>query len=701
MAEKIASLYAEIGADTSGLEAGLAASKNEITDLQSALLGLTTSVNGLTDKMSAGGEETKKSTNAWTEFNSAISVVKQGAEMVKGAFDATIGATLEYADQVRGLSQSFSITAEEASKLIQVGDDLGISADTLKTAFRGMAQQGIAPSLESLKALGAQYQAIQDPAERAQFALKNFGRAGLELSPILLATSQAIDASAKSAEQAGQVMGGKAVADARAYEVAVDSLQDKVQGLTYKISSGLIPALNHVLGTINETSDNSLLLADAYRQGAVSIDYVNSKLTGYHHTAQLTADDIDYINQKLYLNQDAFDRAIPAVTSYSGAVQSAAAVNADAARWMGVASEALDKQATDAMHARDAQTELAAGLGGQIGQASQDYADTQAGLADDIAKTTAELDKYQKLQGQTVTVTKDATASQLDLTNAQFDAESAAIKVADAQKKLNENTDPEKARQLQGALLDAQVAAEGAAGKVEKLNGAMGSSNTVTLDYSGKIGDLQKNLGDLQAKADEAQAHMHELTNEFIFQQASAGLDAGAALDLARNLGLIDEQTYTTSKALDDLKDKYDKNKDGAIDAAEAADGYTGSVSNLAGVIAQLQDKHITVTVTTIQEQIAQNGVAASGTSGQVPGTNPDGTRKDFATGVSDFVVPQGYPSDSFRIGLSSGERVSVMPPGQEAPSSVQGGNTFIFNPSSELDVEAIAHRVAAIIGAY
>jgi hypothetical protein len=35
--------------------------------------------------------------------------------------------------------------------------------------------------------------------------------------------------------------------------------------------------------------------------------------------------------------------------------------------------------------------------------------------------------------------------------------------------------------------------------------------------------------------------------------------------------------------------------------------------------------------------------------------------------GGGSFTVPQGYPNDSFRVGLSSGENVTVSTPGQQA----------------------------------
>ena len=50
---------------------------------------------------------------------------------------------------------------------------------------------------------------------------------------------------------------------------------------------------------------------------------------------------------------------------------------------------------------------------------------------------------------------------------------------------------------------------------------------------------------------------------------------------------------------------------------------------------------------------------AAGGGSGGGTGGTP--TKGGYATG-GDFIVPSGYPNDSYGIGVSSGERVTISP---------------------------------------
>lgn len=242
MAEKIASLYAEIGADTSGLDAGLDKVKESV-----------------------GGAKF-----SFTELSSAIGLAKQGAEIAGQVFNATAGEAVSYAAEVRGLSQAFGLSAEESSKLIQVADDLKVSTGTLQTAFREMAKNGIAPSVDSIKRLAAQYQAIDDPAQRAQFALENFGRAGLEMTPLLLQSASAIDELTASAEQAGLVLSQDAVDAAREYEIQMDSLQDSIKGTQIAIGNGLLPTVNQSIGNWNSFTEAGHLAQRALDEGKIS-----------------------------------------------------------------------------------------------------------------------------------------------------------------------------------------------------------------------------------------------------------------------------------------------------------------------------------------------------------------------------------------------------------------------------------------------
>ena len=75
------------------------------------------------------------------------------------------------------------------------------------------------------------------------------------------------------------------------------------------------------------------------------------------------------------------------------------------------------------------------------------------------------------------------------------------------------------------------------------------------------------------------------LTEQLIFNKAAAGLSADAALQLGIDMGLVDTRVLALNESLPLLKEKYDTNHDGAISAAEAANGYSAAVQALTDAI--------------------------------------------------------------------------------------------------------------------
>ena len=165
---------------------------------------------------------------------------------------------------------------------------------------------------------------------------------------------------------------------------------------------------------------------------------------------------------------------------------------------------AIDDEAAATQASKVAHELLADALRGTLGKATDGYLEQTKDTAVRTAELTLEIQKYQRMQGQTVTVVKEATATSADLDLAQYNATVSALKLAEAQQTLSENTDPDNQFELEGALLRARVAAENATEKVTALGGEMGSSTTYTLNYKTKIGELNAELEGLKAKADSA-----------------------------------------------------------------------------------------------------------------------------------------------------------------------------------------------------
>lgn len=171
------------------------------------------------------------------------------------------------------------------------------------------------------------------------------------------------------------------------------------------------------------------------------------------------------------------------------------------------------------------------------------------------------------------------------------------------------------------------------------------------------IGEVNAALAENETKQLDAAAAAHAATNEMIFQQASAGLDAAATLELAKSMGMISDEDYAIATTLQHLKEALDN---GEISAAT----YAKEVANISAAVNSLHDKAITVTVTTISNEVAGGRV--------IP------PHEDYQTGGQWTVAgPSGLDSVPVSFWATAGETVTVTPAGMSAPGG-GGGNVTI-----------------------
>lgn len=225
MGQKIASLYAEIGADTSKLEKGLDTSKSKLKDTASV----------------AGQAKLR-----FTELKSAFDLAGQGLTELGRLYGDTVNATVAYDKTVRDLAQNLNVGTEETSRLIQAADDYGIEVGQLQVALQMALKNGFAPSVETLAQMADRYNAIQDPTQRAAELTKVFGRNWAALTPMLKEGGNAIRANA-DAQAANLIRTKEQVQASRDYEIAVDNLNDSLTGLKYNLSTGIIPSITKLL----------------------------------------------------------------------------------------------------------------------------------------------------------------------------------------------------------------------------------------------------------------------------------------------------------------------------------------------------------------------------------------------------------------------------------------------------------------------
>lgn len=468
---------------------------------------------------------------SWTELKSQVDLVGEYFGTIQQALDATVGKTVEYAEQVREMMRDVGGSAEDASKLIQAADDVNVSFEEMQIGMRVAIRNGIEPTMEGMARLADQYTAIQDPVERTRFLLTTFGESGAKMGALMELGADGIRESGRAAEEAGLVMSGDAVKAAREYEIALDDLGDTTDALAYKVGNTLIPVLTSAI----------------------------------HTGLQLVS-------------------------------------------WNKDVRAALDEHKEAVMSTSRSYDEYVA----EMRRAAQ--------AANLIIATNGDLYDFQgKL------VQQNYLASEGTWTIG-------------------------KAYDMTGQAIDNWAV-------MAKTQGVPTAQT------------LAKAQDDLKGSLDLVLGSTKEMTKEMLYQKAAQNLDADAALALGRNMGVINEMSWVMLDQLQKLREKYDSNRDGMIDATEAAAGYTAEVAHLYSIYNNLTDKTVHINVVT------DYSTADEYREGHANDENGD-VATPYATGGS-FTVPGGYDNDSYLARFGTGERVDVSRP-QDATRGEQASTALL-----------------------
>jgi uncharacterized protein YdaT len=218
---------------------------------------LTAVSNKVQSELDATATKTKAANNtakiSFTEVASALNLVQQGLQLAGKAYDATVGSTLKYANEVRQLSQISGESAENTSRFIQVLDDYKIGTDDALTATRALTKQGLSPSIDTLAKLSDQYRKLSSAEEKNAFIMKNLGKSGLQWVEVLNKGSAAILKQGDAVAD-GLILNQKQLDAARELEIAQDNLGESWQQISMTIGNKAIPAMTSAIDEFNNTS---------------------------------------------------------------------------------------------------------------------------------------------------------------------------------------------------------------------------------------------------------------------------------------------------------------------------------------------------------------------------------------------------------------------------------------------------------------
>lgn len=156
---------------------------------------------------------------------------------------------VEYNKTIREMTQVTGLGSEEISRIVQVGDDWGISIDQIRTALSYMNRQGVTPSIDLLAQLADQYVVATDKSKWAADNAKLLGRNYQTLIPIFALGGEKLK-EYYGAVDSGLVATDKTIKQARELEVAQDNLNDSVTALKNELAMGLVPVETEVVNAL-------------------------------------------------------------------------------------------------------------------------------------------------------------------------------------------------------------------------------------------------------------------------------------------------------------------------------------------------------------------------------------------------------------------------------------------------------------------
>lgn len=565
-----------------------------------------------------------------------MSIVSQGMNIANQVFqtakrvvDETVGAYISYANAMQDGSRLTGIAIDQYSRLVQVGDDVRLSQEQMKTAFTIASRQGIDVSIDGLQKLSERYNALTDPTEKAQLLLKTFGRSGADMGRLMELGAAGI-AQATAAVDKNLIVTKESAARAEELRLAQDALSDAWTGAKNVIAQALIPGLTKLAGGLfkvitytqdlktefEQTSDKLEDSSVTWKEYALGLVKAGQETGQFHEMSARMADAL--IDGKL--SGEAYDKALKQLVIEIGGLSEASFSAKDDLNglnqmadegvvYFGDLSGSIKKLAEQEMEAAaQAAIDLSDSLKGQL-DLTLKLTDLTGGYTDKMAELTQ---KYKDAE---------ATLANLELNYPADEAGIAAAKqdLIDIQGEMTKTGDAYDAatKRIVWDMMVAKLAIDGYT--QAEFNWAMQAGVDMGIIT--------------QESADLAVALMADADKEIAaFEAAAAKADA---------LGLAIERIPTSKE----------------------------------------------ITITTYFHNVGSQG---SGT-GYVPEEIPQ-----FYAKGTDFIVPPGYPNDSFGpIYVESGERVVVVPKSEQVDK-----RTFNFNYSGNASAQSVqqAYEMARLL---
>jgi hypothetical protein len=219
-------------------------------------------IRGKSDKLKGDLDASGQQVTGWANrikgqlsesMNYAVGqIMSQGLQQLSAGIEnmarETIDLGMTYARQVEDMARLSGASVEDASRIIQVADDMRLSYDEVSTALKMYAKtqaengRGAKMSIETLAQLSDQYLKLAPGIDRTNFLLNTFGKSGVEMGKLMEQGGDGIRSMADAVDDS-LVLDQEAIDQQRELEVAFDDLNDAVFGVKLQFAKLLAPYL--------------------------------------------------------------------------------------------------------------------------------------------------------------------------------------------------------------------------------------------------------------------------------------------------------------------------------------------------------------------------------------------------------------------------------------------------------------------------
>ncbi|MDD5517865.1 MAG: phage tail length tape measure family protein [Candidatus Omnitrophica bacterium] len=614
---------------------------------------------------------------------------------------AQLNAVLESTAGAAGMSSDeLNDLANSLSQLSGTDDELIVKQEAVMLTFTKISKEVFPEAMEAAlnmsAALGQDLQssviqlgkALNDPIQGVT-ALR---RVGVMLTDqqekqikVLVEQNDLLGAQKMVLAELQTEFGGAAEAMGNTYTGSVNKLKVSIGNLAETIGSVFLPELQKGIDKVAEWI-NSLVYAievelkinQAVEDGKITREEANRIINEYTWGTMTAADAEEWLAEKTGETTEATkdsDKALDDRIQSIEANRKAMSGLGDEERWLKKREQEL----------KETMEELSTVMAGRLGEEMDNYGEKLLDINKDLGDLQSQIDEH-------------------------------IAKIGELNQELRGEHNKDACKRIKEQIQEEQD-------KVAELRG----------EYS----ELEGSIKDV---AEEHAIATRKIIFDILQQQlAMDGLtqqEADALVTVAGKWGLIDQETQDAWNAISD----YIKGLEGASVTAEGVEDAVnringgepmvefntqvgeveeslGDATDAAILMGQTINNESDKSVSAIEKVIKKVSILTKnlttlGNSTFTPtiaiyqtpvgGYLSTQVHQEFQHGAEDFVVPPGYPNDSYIVGLTSGERVDVTPANIE--SNINGGsniNVYLqATISNDMDLEVVAYRLAEHIKA-